>query len=68
MGPMQVKSIAGKKYIFVCVDDFSRFTWVNLIRKKFGTFDSFRNLCIKLKNDKSCNIGEIVRIKGDHGK
>ena len=26
MGPMQVESIAGKMYIFVCVDDFNRFT------------------------------------------
>ena len=26
MGLMQVESIAGKRYVFVCVDDFSRFT------------------------------------------
>ena len=26
MGPMQVKNIAGKRYTFVYVDDFSRFT------------------------------------------
>ena len=34
MDPMQVESIAGRKYIFVCVNDFSRFTRVNFIRKK----------------------------------
>ena len=49
MGPMQVKSIAGKRYIFVCVDDFSRFTSMCFIVVKSDTFDSFRNLCIKLK-------------------
>ncbi|GJZ79662.1 retrovirus-related pol polyprotein from transposon TNT 1-94 [Tanacetum coccineum] len=27
-GPMRVASVNGKKYIFVIVDDFSRFTWV----------------------------------------
>ena len=54
MSPIQVESFVGKKYIFACVDDFSRFTWVNFIREKFVTFDYFRNLCIKLK------IGKIV--------
>ena len=33
MGPMQVESIGGKRYVFVCVDDFSRFTWVDFIKK-----------------------------------
>jgi hypothetical protein len=31
MGPMQVASIGGKRYVLVVVDDFSRFTWVNFI-------------------------------------
>ena len=68
MGPMQVESIAGKRYIFVCVDDFSRFTWVSFIREKSDTFDSFKDLCLKLKNEKNSNIGRIVRIRSDHGK
>lgn len=29
MGPMGVD-----KYSFVCVDDFSRFTWINFIKRK----------------------------------
>ena len=57
MGPMQVESIVGKWYIFVCVDDFLRFTWVYFIIEKSYTFDSFRVLCTKLKNEKNCNIG-----------
>jgi hypothetical protein len=44
MGPMQVESIGGKRYAFVVVDDFSRFTWVNFIREKSGTFDVFKDL------------------------
>ena len=27
MGPIQTESIAGRRYIFVLVYDFSRFTW-----------------------------------------
>jgi len=33
MGPMHVERIGGKRYVFVVVDDFSWFTWVNFIRK-----------------------------------
>ena len=68
MGPIQVESINGKRYIFVCVDDFSRFTWVDFLREKSDTFDAFKNLCVKLRVEKDCNIGKIVRIRSDHGK
>jgi len=33
MGPMQVESLGGRRYAFVVVDDYSRFTWINFIKK-----------------------------------
>nr|GEY42630.1 integrase, catalytic region, zinc finger, CCHC-type, peptidase aspartic, catalytic [Tanacetum cinerariifolium] len=36
-GPMRVQSINGKKYIFVIIDDYSRFTWVKFLRTKDET-------------------------------
>nr|GEW94806.1 putative ribonuclease H-like domain-containing protein [Tanacetum cinerariifolium] len=36
-GPMRVKSINGKKYILIIVDDYSRFTWVKFLRSKDET-------------------------------
>nr|GEV62250.1 hypothetical protein [Tanacetum cinerariifolium] len=33
-GPMRVKSINGKRYILVIVDDYSRYTWVHFIKSK----------------------------------
>ncbi|GJR02641.1 retrovirus-related pol polyprotein from transposon TNT 1-94 [Tanacetum coccineum] len=33
-GPMRVKSINGKRYILVIVDDYSRYTWVHFLRSK----------------------------------
>ncbi|GKA62714.1 retrovirus-related pol polyprotein from transposon TNT 1-94 [Tanacetum coccineum] len=36
-GLMRVQSINGKKYIFVIVDDYSRFTWVKFLRSKNET-------------------------------
>ncbi|XP_057444753.1 uncharacterized protein LOC130736999 [Lotus japonicus] len=65
MGPMQVESLGGKRYVFVCVDDFSRYTWVDFIREKSDTFEIFKNLCLKLQNEKG---SAIVRIRSDHGK
>ena len=50
------------------MDDFFRFTWVSFIREKSDTFDSFKELCLKLKNEKNSNIGRIVRIRSDHGQ
>lgn len=44
MGPMQVESFGGKRYVFVIVDDYSRFTWVRFIREKSDTFKVFRSL------------------------
>nr|GEY36043.1 hypothetical protein [Tanacetum cinerariifolium] len=36
-GPMQVQTINGKTYILVIVDDYSRFTWVKILRSKDET-------------------------------
>nr|GEW65716.1 retrovirus-related Pol polyprotein from transposon TNT 1-94 [Tanacetum cinerariifolium] len=38
-GPMCVKSVNGKKYILVIVDDYSRFTWVKCLRSKDEALD-----------------------------
>nr|GFA28472.1 retrovirus-related Pol polyprotein from transposon TNT 1-94 [Tanacetum cinerariifolium] len=38
-GPMRVKSVNGKKYILVIVDDYSRFTWVKFLRSKDETLE-----------------------------
>nr|GEZ33924.1 hypothetical protein [Tanacetum cinerariifolium] len=42
-GPMRVKSVNGKKYILVIVNDYSRFTWVKCLRSK----DKAPNFIIK---------------------
>jgi hypothetical protein len=68
MGPMQTESLGGKRYIFVCVDDFSRFTWTYFLREKSETFDKFKMLCTKLQNEMNSNIKSIKRIRSDHGR
>ena len=65
MGPMQVESLGGKKYAYVVVDDYSRFTWVNFVRNKSEVFEVFKELCQKIQREKDCSV---VRIRSDHGK
>jgi len=64
MGPTQFESIGGKRYAFVVVEDFSRFTRVNFIREKSYNFDVFKDLCTQLQREKDSSI---VRIRSDHG-
>ncbi|GJS44147.1 retrovirus-related pol polyprotein from transposon TNT 1-94 [Tanacetum coccineum] len=45
-GPMRIRSINGKKYILVIVDDYSRFTWVKFLRTKDEAPDAIIK-CIK---------------------
>ena len=51
MGPMHVESIVRKRYIFVCADDFSRYTWVEFLREKSDAFQAFDSLCLNLKRE-----------------
>lgn len=52
IGTIQVESLGGKRYVFVAVDDFSRFTWLNYIKEKSDTFDIFEDLCQRLLREK----------------
>lgn len=60
---MQVEIIGGKRYVFVCVDDISRYTWLKFIIEKSDTFEVFNELCQLLQREKG--IG-IVKIISDH--
>lgn len=40
-GPMRIRSRVGKRYMFVIVDDFFRYTWTLFLGSKDETFDVF---------------------------
>ncbi|KAM5584807.1 hypothetical protein ABKV19_004255, partial [Rosa sericea] len=67
MGPAQSESMGGKSYMLVVVDDFSRYTWVNFLRNKTETFESFKNLSQKLIIEKKSFNISIVRVRSDNG-
>ena len=63
-GPSKIMSLGGKFYVFVIVDDFSRFTWVFFLSHKNETISILRSFSKKVQNEKGyC----IVSIRSDHG-
>nr|GFC84168.1 ribonuclease H-like domain-containing protein [Tanacetum cinerariifolium] len=63
-GPMRVKSVNGKKYILVIVDDYSRFTWVKCLRSK----DEALNFIIKFLKKIQVRLKvPVLRIRTDNG-
>ena len=56
MGPTKTESLGGKRYIMFMVDDFTRYTWVILLRSKFDAPNHIEALCTRLQNEKSLNI------------
>ena len=65
MGPIRIESLGGKRYIMVVVDDFTRYTWVILLRSKSDAPEHIETLCTRLQNDKGLKIDQI---QSDRGK
>ena len=65
MEPTRTESLGGKRYIMVIADDFSRYTWVEFLRKKSEACERLEILCKKLQNEKGV---PIAKIRSDHGK
>ena len=68
MGLMHIESSRGKRYAFVCVDDYSRFSRIKFLREKFGTCNAFKILFLKLIREKNRQLKKAIRIRSDHGK
>ena len=65
MGPMRTESLGGKKYILVMVDDYSRYAWVAFLRYKSEAFINFKDIALKVQNEKG---HPIERIRSDRGE
>ena len=63
MGPARVQSLGGKKYILVVVDDFTKYTWVVLLKDKGEALEKMIHLGKKLQVEKDT---VIARIRSDH--
>jgi hypothetical protein len=50
VGPSRVRSMGGKWYVLIIVDDYSRYSWVFFLECKYEVFD-FRSLALRLNNE-----------------
>jgi hypothetical protein len=51
IGHFGVRSMGGKWYIPVIVDDYSRYSWVFFLESKDEVFEHFRSLALRLNNE-----------------
>ncbi|KAJ9538611.1 hypothetical protein OSB04_031344 [Centaurea solstitialis] len=63
-GPVNVQSIAGKKYTLVIVDEFSRYTWVFFLRSKS---DAPEEIILFVRKMERLNNLTVRSIRSDHG-
>ncbi|XP_075659119.1 uncharacterized protein LOC142628998 [Castanea sativa] len=61
MGLTQTKSLRGKRYIMVVVDDLIRYSWVILLRSKSDAPEHIEALCTRLQHEKSLKNGVVER-------
>jgi transposase InsO family protein len=64
VGPSRVRSIGGKWYVLVIVDNYSRYSWVFFLDGKDQVFEHFRLLALRLNNEHpNC----LKAIRSDNG-
>jgi hypothetical protein len=51
VGPSQVRSMGGKWYVLVIVDDYSHYSWVFFLESKDQVFEHFQLLAWRLNNE-----------------
>ncbi|MCH79603.1 putative gag-pol polyprotein [Trifolium medium] len=60
MGPMQVEDIGRRRYAYVMVDDYSGFTWINIIQEQYDTFEVFKDLSLQsLREFENARLSEF---------
>jgi hypothetical protein len=51
VGPSRVRSMGGKWYVLVIVDDYSRYSWIFFLVSKDEVFEHFQSLALRLNNE-----------------
>jgi transposase InsO family protein len=51
VSPSRVRSMGGKWYVLVIVDDYSRYSWVFFLESKDEVFEHFWSLALRLNNE-----------------
>jgi transposase InsO family protein len=65
VGPSRVRSVGGKWYVLVVVDDYSRYAWVFFLEEKGETFGFVRDLVLRLRNERHGDAIRAIRSDND---
>ena len=57
-GPMQVPSLGGNRYVLTFIDDYTRKTWVYMLKQKSEVFEKFHHF--KTLVEKQC--GRYIKV------
>jgi hypothetical protein len=60
VGPSRVRSMGGKWYVLVIVDDYSHYSWVFFLESKDEVFEHFWSLALRLNNEHH-NCLKVIR-------
>jgi hypothetical protein len=61
VGPARVRSVGGKWYVLVVVDDYSRYAWVFFLEDKGETFGFVQDLVLRLRNERHGDAIRVIR-------
>jgi hypothetical protein len=51
IGPSRVRSMGGKLYVLIIVDDYSCYSWVFFLESKDKVFEHLQSLALRLNNE-----------------
>jgi transposase InsO family protein len=64
VGPSWVRSMGGKWYVLVVIDDYSRYSWIFFLESKDKVLEQFWSLALRLINEyPNC----LKAIRSDNG-
>jgi transposase InsO family protein len=64
IGPSQVRSMGGKWYDLIIVDDYPCYSWVFFLESKDEVFEHFQSLALRLNNE---HLNCLKAIRNDNG-
>jgi hypothetical protein len=64
VGPSRVRSMGGKWYVLVIVDNYSHYSWIFFLEIKDKVFEHFRSLALRLNNE---HLNCLKAIRSDNG-
>jgi hypothetical protein len=66
IGPSRFRSIGGKWYVLVIVDNYSRYSWIFFLERNDEVFEHFQSLALRLNNEHP-NCLKVIHNDNDTG-